>query len=191
MNLQHINVKIMIANPQEVELEPFINIFHRWIQNKIAEEMLVDVADYAHVPAGPGVLLVAHEANMSIDNAENRLGFLYNRKTVMNGTNLERLQKIFKTALLHCQRLEEEASVKGKLKFQGGDMQLIVNDRLLVPNNEESLKVLEPELKDFFNQLYAGASYTLKRHTDSRERFTLDVKASQSFEVATLLKNLS
>ena len=49
-------------------------VFHQWIRDSVCPEMLIDVADYRHVPAGPGVMLIGHEANYSLDNRENRLG---------------------------------------------------------------------------------------------------------------------
>ena len=33
----------------------------------VPDHLLIDVADYAHVPNGPGTVLVAHEANIHID----------------------------------------------------------------------------------------------------------------------------
>ncbi len=189
MNLQHINFKIF-AEKQDISLDELIPVFHRWIQNKVTEEMLIDVADYAHVPEGPGILLIGHEANISIDNAENRLGLLYNRKTVMEGSTQDKLQKVMQLALQHCKRLEEEPTLSGKLKFNAGSLQLIINDRLLAPNTDETLKILEPELKNFLSQLYQKVPYTLTRHSDSRERFTLDIQAKKSFEVSSLLQKL-
>src|SRR5450755_4649168 len=61
MQLQHVNVKLLIQNPGEASLEPLIPVFHGWIENRAAEdELLIDVADYIHVPAGPGVVLIGH-----------------------------------------------------------------------------------------------------------------------------------
>src|SRR5262245_19967674 len=190
MNLQHLNVKIMAAEPLGVDPEVLIPVFHKWIQTKATKEMLVDVADYLHVPAGPGVLLVGHEANMSLDHGENRWGFLYGRKAVMNGDNLERMKTVVSSALEHCRRLEEDPALHGKLKFRGEDIQLIVNDRLLTPNTEAALKEWESDLKTFLDQRFQNSKYSYKRHSDPRERLTLDVKAEGSFRVVDLQTNL-
>ena len=50
-----------------VELEEFIPVFHDWIQTQQLAELLIDVADYRHVPHGPGVVLVAHDAHYAMD----------------------------------------------------------------------------------------------------------------------------
>src|SRR5262245_9214078 len=189
MNLQQLNVKIMAAEPLGVDPEVLIPVFHKWIQTKATKEMLVDVADYLHVPAGPGVLLVGHEANMSLDHGDNRWGFLYGRKTVMNGGNLDRMKAVVSAALEHCLRLEDDPALKGKLKFRGNEIQLILNDRLLAPNSEAALKEWEPDLKAFLDRLFKNSKYSYQRHTDPRERLTLDVKAEGNFDAAGLFQN--
>jgi len=77
VDLQKINVKFFVANSSEISLEVFINIFNAWVQ--VSDGEYYDIADYSHVQAGPGILLIAHEANISMDNTDNRLGLLYNR----------------------------------------------------------------------------------------------------------------
>jgi hypothetical protein len=191
MNLQHLNVKIMVGGGEGIDYEAFIPIFHHWIQKKVTKERLIDVADYLHVPEGPGVMLIAHEAFLSMDHSENRWGFLYNRRAPLEGSNLEKMKTVIQAALGHAHRLEQEPTLSGKLKFRGEEIQLIANDRLLAPNSEETFKSLEHELKTFIEQLYAGAPYSLTRHPDPRERFTLDVKASRPFDIEALHKNLS
>ena len=63
MNLQHINVKIYVEDDSAVDLSRFIDVFHSWIKQQLLDELLIDVADYRHVPAGPGVILIGHEAD--------------------------------------------------------------------------------------------------------------------------------
>ena len=73
-------LKFFLDDASEVELEEFIPVFHDWIQTQQIEELLIDVADYRHVPHGPGVVLVAHDAHYAMDLAEGRLGLLYSRR---------------------------------------------------------------------------------------------------------------
>jgi hypothetical protein len=119
MQLQHINVKLLVENPQEVDLEPLIPVFHSWIQAQFLEELLLDVADYRHVHGGPGVVLIGHQANYSVDNTDERLGVRYNRKAVVNGSNDDVLRQAMRATLTACQRLESEPRLEGKLRFNG------------------------------------------------------------------------
>jgi len=77
------------------------------------------------------------------------------------------------------------------LRFNGQEVQLIVNDRLLVPNTAETYTALESDLIEFFDNLYDRAEYSLTHNADPRERFTISIKTSANFDVETLLKNLS
>ena len=187
MNVQHINIKFYLENPEAVNLADYAAVFNTWIQNQRLEELLVDVADYLHVHNGPGIMLIGHEADYSLDHRAGRLGLLYNRKEQLKGTTQEKLAQAVQAALTAAQILEKENG----LKFNTQEVQVIINDRLLVPNTAETFELLEPELKAFFEMLYNGVGYTLAHQADPRERFTLNVKAEFNFNVESLLKNLS
>jgi hypothetical protein len=187
MDVQQVNVKFFVENPEAVDLEAYLTIFNNWIQSHATEELLVDVADYRHVFAGPGVVLIGHEANYSLDNTGNRLGLLYNRKADVPGTNHERLRQAVRATLLAAGTLEKEQN----LKFSGQEAQVIINDRLIAPNTEETFAELEPDLRMLFNQLYGQDNYEFERNSDSRERLTVNIRSSQPFAVQTLLGSLS
>ena len=187
MNIQHINIKLFVENPESVKIAEYAAVFNTWIQKQRLEELLIDVADYVHVHNGPGIMLIGHEADYSLDNRAGRLGLLYNRKEQIEGTTSEKLAQAVRAALTAAQILEKENG----LKFNGSEVQVIVNDRLLVPNTAETFATLESDLKAFFDRFYNGAEYNLSHHGNPRERFTVNVKAESSFDVDPLLKNLS
>ena len=187
MNIQHINIKFYLEDPEAVNLAEYASVFNTWIQQQRLEELLIDVADYLHVHNGPGIMLIGHEADYSLDNRAGRLGLLYNRKAQLDGTAEEKLAQAARAALTVAQILEKENG----LKFNGSEVQVIINDRLLVPNTTETFAALEPEIQAFFEKLYGGAAFTLVHHDDARERFTVDVKTEAKFDMDGLLKNLS
>jgi len=187
MNVQHINVKFFIENAEAVNLADYAAVFNSWIQKHTLQELLVDVADYLHVHNGPGIMLIGHEADYSLDQRAGRLGLLYNRKEQLPGTTQEKLAQAIRAALNAAQLLEKENS----LKFNGSEAQLMVNDRLLVPNTAKSFEALEPDLKEFFDTLYNGHDYSLTHQADPRERFTVNIKTESQFDLGTLLKNLA
>jgi hypothetical protein len=187
MNLQHINIKLYLENPESVDLANYGAVFNSWIQEKRLEELLIDVADYLHVHQGPGIMLIGHEADYSLDNRAGRLGLLYNRKAQLEGSTQEKLAQAVRAALTAAQILEKENG----LHFIGSEVQVIVNDRLLVPNTVETFETLRPDIQAFFNRLYNEAEYTLAHLDDPRERLTVNVTTESSFDVDTLLKNLS
>ena len=187
MNIQHVNIKFYLENPETVKLADFAAVFNTWIQKQRLEELLIDVADYLHVHNGPGIMLIGHEGDYSLDNRAGRLGILYNRKEQIEGTTEEKLTQAARAALTAAQNLEKENG----LKFSGSEVQIVVNDRLLVPNTAESFAALQPEIRSFFGQLYGGAEYSLSHNSDRRERFTVNVQTATAFDIDTLLKNLA
>ncbi|MEJ7606839.1 MAG: hypothetical protein WKF37_11360 [Bryobacteraceae bacterium] len=163
--MQHINVKIFARENVAVKAHDAINVFHRWIQDGV-EESLFDVADYSHVPLGPGILLIGHDAFYSLDYREGRLGFLYNRRTVMEGSTEDKIRHAYDSALRACRRLEQEPEFAGKLHFDEGNFEIFVNDRLVAPNEESTWTVLRPEVESVFgaaNVKWRGASRDLFR----------------------------
>jgi len=190
MELQHVNVKLFLQDTAGLDLEPLIPIFHSWIQDKVFDERLLDIADYRHVPDGPGIILIGLEGDYAVDNAEGRLGVRYNRKAGLNGSNADRLKQAAGAALSACQRLEAEPSLGGKLRFDGQDVEVFINDRLLAPNNESTRAAAEPELQAFFTQLFGDSGYSLAYASDTRRLFSASAKASRSLTAAELLANL-
>jgi len=163
--IQHINIKIFVKDPSAIHLEDAVGVFHQWIRDSVCPEMLIDVASYTHVHEGPGILLIAHEANYSLDLRDGRLGLLYNRKAALDGTFEDRLAQAHKAALAACDRLEQAAPFKGKLAFDRDAIEFFVNDRLLAPNTDETWQAVKPELEAYF----PGA--TLRRTGEPRDLF--------------------
>lgn len=190
MQLQHINVKLLVKNPEQADLEPLIPVFHSWIEGQVFEELLLDVADYRHVPAGPGVVLIGHEGNYSVDNTDECLGVRYNRKAAVNGSNQDALRQAIRAGLIACQRLESEPHLEGKLQFNGQEIQFFVNDRLLAPNRAATREAFHSEFEAFFEKLFRGSEYSLSYTSEPRKLFGVSVKASRPFATADLLANL-
>jgi hypothetical protein len=174
--IQHVRVKIFASEPSSIDLGEAIPVFHRWIQGHLCPELLIDVADYRHVPNGPGVMLIGHEANYSLDMAKNRLGLLYSRKQAGGGAQ-ENLQQALDAAIAACRRLEKEPAFAGKLKFDTGDCEFSINDRLLAPNRDETYLALKPELDRFFAGLWGAGAYSIEHEGEPRELFRVAVKS--------------
>jgi len=172
---EHVNLKIFACEPAPRDLSGAIPVFHRWIQESAASELLIDVADYRHLAAGPGVILVGFEANYSLDLAENRLGLLYNRKKPVLGPLAAKLRQAYEAAWSACRRLEEEPEFRGALRFNPHACEVIFNDRLLVPNTPETFEALRGELEAFFAGLWGSADFQLERAGEPRERLRVRV----------------
>ena len=173
MDLYKIGVKIFVSNPQAVKLREFIGVFHRWIQEqKVAGHQLIDVHDYSHVENGPGILLVAHEGNFSMDQEGGRLGLFYYRKRPLDGGFEADLKSVVQTALDACKLLESESALKG-IKFKTDEILVVANDRLLAPNDAATRAKLEPLIAETLGNVKIAP-----QAADPRERLAFLVNRS-------------
>ena len=188
-DLQRINIKFFLTDSGTLETEEAFRIFNGWITQS-ADELLIDVADYSHVPSGPVILLVGHAANYGIDDGDGRRGFLYARKQPLPGSLTDRLRAILTASLRACRRLEETPELDGRVRFRGDELLLTANDRLRAPNTDETLAALDPQLSPVLETLFTGASFSYERNSDPGERFNLRVKTQASPDISQLLANL-
>ncbi len=192
MELQHVNVKLLLKkHDEELDFAPLIPVFHSWIQSQGWDELLLDVADYRHVFAGPGVILIGQEANYSVDNTGNRPGVRYNRKAALEGSNQDRLRQATAAALKACRRFESDPRLNSAFLFNGQEIEISINDRLLAPNNPETREAVQPDLAPLLQKLFAGGEYSLSYENSPRNLFSVSVKSSSAFTVEELLQNLS
>ena len=188
MELQKLGVKFFVEQPNAVPLTDFIEIFHGWIQ--ATDGIYHDVADYSHMQSGPGVILVANDANLHIDETGGRRGLLYSRKAPLSGTNQEKLRTVFRLALENCRKLEQEPALRGKLLFTTNEAAISLNDRLLGSNTEESFQELKREVGPFAKQLFGDAEVRFERDEDPRQRLNVHLKTSAAVDLRKTLDRL-
>ena len=188
MDLQKLTVKFFTMPPDSVPLTDFIEIFHGWIQ--ATDGIYHDVADYSHMESGPGIVLVAQQANLHIDETGGRRGLLYCQKAPLSGSNQERLRTVLRTALENCRRLERETALKGKIKFSGDEVLIAVNDRLAAPNSEETFQALKSDLEAAATELFGSTRVTLSHNEDPRQRFSVGIRTFEPFSVDRLIANV-
>ncbi len=169
----------------EVELEKLIPVFHEWIRTKkIAGELLIDVADYAHVPQGPGVVLIGHQSDYYLDVADDRPGLLYSRKRGFDGSFEDAVKDAFRRALQACQELEAEGSLG--LQFATDEVLFRVQDRLNAPNEDATYQAFEPALKQTASAFF-GSEPALERLGGEREPFAVLIRTGANGSVADAL----
>ncbi|MCP5419451.1 MAG: hypothetical protein H6969_03000 [Gammaproteobacteria bacterium] len=191
MELHKLGVKLFVEPNPNIDLLDFITIFHRWIQTRALDEYPIDVADYSHVPDGPGIMLIAREGNYAFDETGGRQGMVYYAKRPLDGDFPTRLTRIFKRTLQVCQLLEGESALKGRLRFLGNELQIFANDRLLAPNNQITATTLMPMLGDVLVTLFAGKAHTMDWEANPKERFSVIAKTPEPVSISELLNRLA
>ncbi len=181
MELEHINLKFFTDAPA-FDQEALIKVFHDWIREKSLDGFLIDVADYRHVPNGPGVMLIALEAQYNMDEADGQLGLRYNRKTPLEGDNRSRLKDAFKKTIGVCQLLEKAFPAEDGLKFNRSGFQLMINDRGVAPNTAEAFEELKGEVDGFLSEVADGHAFTLNPTDDPRRLLTVNATSSSELD---------
>jgi hypothetical protein len=146
------------AESDEVDAAQIVPVFHRWIQEQsLPGHLLIDSADYSHVVAGPGTVLISSQANIHMDRGQNRLGLLYVRKMPIDGAGTfgENLHGVFSEALKAAVKMEQ--GLNGQVKFRGNEISIRLNDRLLAPNNLETFNAFRGEFESFAREIFGNA----------------------------------
>jgi hypothetical protein len=181
MELQHVVAKLFLDGELTVDPERFIETFHRWIREATVEGLLLDVADYRHVPAGPGVMLIGQAGDYAMDHADNRWGMLYNHKSGLDGTNADRFRHSLRAAAMACELFETEFE---GLKFCRQQLQLQINDRALASNTADNRAAFADDVTTFLTATLGHANFEIEPEAEPRRRLGVTVKSSQPFELA-------
>jgi hypothetical protein len=189
MRPDRISLKFFVNDPAAVDFDAFIPLFHDWIQNNKVEGLLIDVADYKHVPNGPGIMLIGHESDYSMDNAEGRPGLMYTRKREMPDDLADVLRLTFRLALTACKILEAEPRVNGKITFSTAHADLIFFDRLHTPNNAETFEAVHSTIATILKEVYSAEAQIERAQNDPREPLTIKISAPET-PLATLVGRL-
>jgi hypothetical protein len=198
MDLQRIHIKMLTDARTSLPLEPFLNIFGRWRHEKNHPAGWVDLADYAHVPRGMGIVLVGFQGNFSFDMSDDKgrsaPGLLYVSKKGLTGTFTERIAAVLKTALDLCQRLVAEKEFPQGVHLRTDALEIRFPDRLVTPNTKETYVQLCPAVLQVLDKLYgAGTSgrYQVVPAADPAEVLGCSVRAQTAEPLATLLQRLA
>lgn len=164
---KRIGVKFSLKHEPRLKPADILPIFQRWIQEHTVEGMLIDVIDYQHVPAGPGIVLIADEADYAYDLGGGRPGLHYLRKRDLPADLDAALKLAFHCALKGALALEAEASAE--LAFDYSSARINFLDRLNYRNEQASYERIQDELKAVLSDIY-GAPVSVSRVSDDERR---------------------
>lgn len=161
----------------ENDAELFVPIFHDWIRDRALDLVMLDVADYAHAPDSPGIVLVCHEASFALDRSDGRLGLLCQRRLPFDGTASEGIAETVRQTLDVAARLEADPRVMGKLRFDPTRLRIEANDRLLAPNSSEGYRDFAALVRAAIATAFGtGEPAVEKIDNDPRDRLALFVR---------------
>jgi hypothetical protein len=179
-DLQKINVKVFLDVPRDLAagdliraeaLDAFLPIFARWREDSDAPARWVDLADYAHMSRGPGVMIIGHRGNLAVDLADPGPGLLYANKSSLEGPVEARVRETFRRALGLIQDLVSAPEYPAGLVPRPGFWQLTFNDRLGAPNTDRTDVEIGGAVRDTIGALFGATAVTTIREPDPRRRY--------------------
>ena len=173
MNPLRLSIKIFATKPiARDELHPFIGVFHRFIQAAVVPGLLIDVADYAHVPDGPGVMLIGHEVDYGIDLAGGRAGLLTTRKRAGDAELSALFRDALAKAFAAARAIEADDTVP--VRFELDAIEITLPDRLAAPNNAHAFDLVCKELLSVALAVFGSAAkFENAAGSDPRRMLTL------------------
>lgn len=189
---QRIKIRFGTAQSTPLNLDNLIPVFHRWIQEEKTPSTMVDVADYKHVPAGPGVMLVGHSDDLGLDTGrragEEANGFYYVRKhsRLSDAQPLsKRLQEIWALTITTGMLLEAESNLN--VAIETSAVEVFLMDRLLYPRAAPNLHEAECEIRSGLSRVLGEFDFPMERSdVDEREPVSWLVKLPKGKSLASM-----
>ncbi len=169
---KRLSVKFLVTNPPQPE--QLVPIFQRWIQEHTVEGLLIDVANYAHVPNGPLILLIAHDGDYVYDTSDDEPGIKYIYKEVEEQTLADAIQTALCRAAAAVVALAAEETVDTQPISDGFQVELI--DHLAYPNTHSAYQ----QAAEAVANLVEGATV---QHIVRDQRRSLAIQLSASLEL--------
>jgi hypothetical protein len=188
MNPKRIAIKLFATRPiPRDELHRFIAVFHRFIQEAAVPGLLIDVADYAHVPDGPGVILIGHDVDYGIDLAGGRTGLLTTRKRAGEEGLAAMFRDALAMALAGARAIEADGIAD--MRFATGELEIAFPDRLAAPNTPAAFELASKELLPVARAVFGeSARMANAAAADVRRMLTLQLSGGDGDLTAQLAR---
>lgn len=162
-----------LRNP-DVDLEQYVGVFHEWIRQSAlgGGGLLIDVASYAHVPNGPGVLLIGHEFDYGVRIALGRVSLTCRHKRDPGGEG-NALKRCLRQLLQAAQLLESAPKLSEAPSFHASQFVFRSNDRLTCPNNPEVGSRVAQTVGELFCKALGLSNLDVASIAPEREPLTL------------------
>ncbi len=163
------------------DLDPAIDVFHRFLQQGLVEGLILDVADYRHVQNGPGVLLVGYDVDYGI----NKTGLTVTRKRSSDDDIGTQFCDLLRMALGAVAAIEYDGTLKASMSPD--HLTVAAFDRR-IPRDELEEMLLAGVAPVARKLLGANAVVRTANGTDPRRAPQLEVTAHD--EIGDLLDRL-
>lgn len=180
---KRLKIRLPLNAPSHFDINSIIPIFHRWIQEQTVPGVLIDVADYKHVPNGPGIFLIGDEGDYSLEEVDGHFNFVYDRKRQMGDDLSESIRLVIETARAAGQALEAEAGLGLTVADEVAEVAIL--DRLNYPNNVETFAHIRHSVADEAASAYGQPNVKLTyAASDHRRPLTFKISVERKLVIA-------
>ncbi len=185
------SVKIFFADDGDLDVPRLVPLFHEWIRHGTVEGLLIDVAGYKHVHAGPAIVLVGHDVDYTLDLSEARPGLMVTRKRPAPSDLTEDIRQGVRHVLAAARALQREADPHPPVRFRTDEIRVQVIDRLRFPQSADTVEAVRGAIEPLFAKLFDPSGVTIENAAaDVRLPVTLRVRASGAPPLDTLIARL-
>lgn len=178
MEPHRISVKLYLEDPSALDPESVVPAFHRFIREDAVGGIPIDVARYAHVVNGPGVMIIGHQLDFAIDLAEGRPGISVTRKRDAQGGLADQVRELTAWAARLSLLLQDDPAVGAAATVSTGEVLVTILDRYEAPNDDETLVRAEPALREALGPLSECAALAVERLGTHRDPFAARVQVT-------------
>ena len=187
-----VSIKLYVADEGGVRLKELIPVFHRWIkQDLLEDELPIDVANYEHVPKGPGIVLICDKAHYYFDVRGGRSGLRYRGRREARASGADAVTDALRAALQAARLLEDDPVLEGRYRFRTDELELVIYDRLLAPSEQATLESIRVELGEAVRALWGVDDVGLELSSGPREPLMVRVKTGASPSAEELLGRIA
>lgn len=140
-----------------------IPLFHRWIQQKAVPGLLLDVADYSHIPTDARLILMGHDVEYGLIQTDDATEFWHTRYFSRMAEQPSAEAAVAQLVAEGLASAEKIASDLGEIALNNYRLRFL--DRLRVPNSAETLPQLLPILQTL--------GHVEQQPNDARAPFTI------------------
>ena len=173
---------------QPVDFGRVLALFHRFIQTRALEGLLIDVADYSHVPDGPGVMLIGHDVDYAVDLTEGQPGLRVVRKRCAGLELRDGVRDALRKALVAIRAIEADGSTG--LAFSTGALTLQLVDRLQYASDAASHARAAAALEPLLGEVFGAVKLAPASLADAGRPLTLRASVCEPSPPAHLLERL-
>lgn len=182
MEPHRIAVKLYLENPQGLDPEELVPVFHRFIREDLVTGIPIDVARYGHVSDGPGIMIIGHQLDHALDLGGGRPGLSTTRKRDAAGPLATRILELLQATARLSIDLEADPDLGARARVSTGEVLITILDRYEAPNDDATLVKADPAIREVVKALSedGGAdAVTIERVGGARDPFAVRVLLDQ------------